>query len=81
MGITLRGMGSVIQTGYGYPTKNGCGYSQMMYFTFNSNQQLTHSVTETLGCSFSSATCDYFNLNEDSLLASISYPATQLSSH
>ncbi len=70
------GNGNVIQTGYGYPTKNGCGYSQMMYFTFNSNQQLTHSVTETLGCSFSSATCDYFNLNEDSLLASISYPAT-----
>lgn len=68
--------GDTIYNGYGYPTENGCGYHNWYSLYYNSNHQLIHTLREIWDCYDYTQSCDYYNLNQDSLLLLMTYPTT-----
>ena len=70
--------GDTIVYGDGSPTANGCGESEYTYYYYNNSRQIIHSRTQSLvSCAMRYYDCDYYNLNDDSMVLFVSSPVTK----
>ena len=59
---------NIIDQGSSYINFSGCDWHSWTTFSYNSNNQLTHTYSDQGSCNYSSSDCYYYSLNEDSLL-------------
>jgi hypothetical protein len=67
---------NIIDEGSGYINFSGCDWASWSTYTYNADNQLTYSYSEQSSCNYSSSTCYYYSLNEDSLLIIVNQTST-----
>lgn len=69
--------GDTILFGGGSPTENGCGTSSYTYYFYNASEQRDSSHVGALSaCANQYNDCNYYNLNQDSMVLKVEYPIT-----